>query len=115
MNWIFAHLIGDYIIQNDWMANRKKESSTICLIHVLTYMIPFLFCGLSSWQFYLIAVQHFAQDRTHFIRRFFDATGKRSFARSPMAPWSLIVVDNIFHILFIALVVHVGEVYNNGN
>lgn len=26
MHWIFAHLIGDYLIQNDWMALHKKKA-----------------------------------------------------------------------------------------
>ena len=33
MHWIYAHLIGDYIIQNDWMAQHKKDSSFRCDVH----------------------------------------------------------------------------------
>lgn len=29
MHWIFAHLIGDYIFQNDWMAMNKKVQAFI--------------------------------------------------------------------------------------
>ena len=25
MHWIYAHLIGDYILQNDWLAEGKKR------------------------------------------------------------------------------------------
>lgn len=104
MHWIFAHLIGDYLIQNDWMAKGKKTSSWICFIHVFTYMLPFLFVGATWWQLLAIGTQHFVQDRTHIVKWFFDVTGKSRFGEPPMAPWSLVLVDNIFHILFIALV-----------
>lgn len=105
IHWIFAHLIGDYLIQNDWMAKGKKTSSWICTVHVATYMIPFLFCGLEWWQLAAIAAQHWIQDRTNFVVWMMNATGKGDFAKPPMAPWSIIVIDNIYHVLWIALVV----------
>lgn len=71
MGWLIAHLIGDYVFQNDWMARGKKESSWVGTVHVATYMIPFLFIGLSWWQLLLIAVQHWL-------------------------PWSFIVMESVF-------------------
>ena len=105
MHFIYAHLIGDYLIQNDWMAKGKKQSSWICLVHVLTYLLPFLFCGLSWWKIAAIGVQHFAQDRTNIVVWAMKQYGKSDFAAPPMAPWSIIITDNIWHVLFIALVV----------
>jgi len=104
MNWIFAHLIGDYLLQTDWMAAGKKRSSAICAVHVLAYMIPFLFCGLEWWQQVIIAVQHFAQDRTGFIVWLMKIKGSEKFSQPPMGPWSIIVTDNIIHVLFIAYI-----------
>lgn len=106
MHWIYAHLIGDYILQNDWMANNKKKSSVACTIHVATYMLPFLFCGLSWWQFALIAGQHYLQDRTTFVTWFMARTGKTKdgFLAPPMAPWSIIVTDNVLHVLWMGFV-----------
>lgn len=104
MNSILAHLIGDYLIQNDWMAKGKKVSSWVCLVHVATYLTPFLLCDLAWWQLALIGAQHFGQDRTGIVKWLMDHMGKADFAKPPMAPWSIIVVDNILHVLFIALV-----------
>jgi hypothetical protein len=104
MHWIYAHLIGDYLLQNDWMALNKKKSSWICAVHVAAYMLPFLLCGLSWWQLALIAVHHFAQDRTNFVVWFMEIKGSEQFASGPCAPWSIIVTDNIIHILAIAAV-----------
>jgi hypothetical protein len=105
LHWIYAHLIGDFLIQNDWMAEGKKRSSVICTVHVLTYMLPFLFCHLTPLQFLLIYAQHWLQDRTPFVIWFMRRTGHEKFASPPMAPWSVIVVDQILHILWMAAVV----------
>ena len=109
MHWIYAHLIGDCLIQTDWMAKEKKTSSFVCFVHVFTYIIPFVFCGLEFWQLILILIQHFIQDRTTIVNWFFIIAKKENFAKPPMAPWSIILVDNIFHILFIAFVISFGK------
>jgi hypothetical protein len=105
MHWIYAHLIGDYLIQNDWMAVGKKKRSWICAVHVLAYLVPFLFCGLSWWQLALIGVEHFIQDRTGIVVWFMKAKGSAAFATGPCSPWSIIVTDNIMHVLFMAAVI----------
>lgn len=102
MNIYLAHLIGDFLLQNDWMAQGKKRSSWICLVHVLTYLIPFLFTSLVWWKLALIGLQHFVQDRWNFVSWLMKLKGSGKFAEPPCGPWSVIVTDNILHILFIA-------------
>lgn len=104
MHWIYAHFIGDYLLQNDWMALGKKSSTGTCLIHVSAYILPFAFCGLHPWQIAIVAIQHFIQDRTGFVVWLMKAKGSGQFATGPCAPWSIIVTDNILHILTIAAV-----------
>lgn len=108
MHWIFAHLIGDYILQNDWMAINKKNNSWICLLHVILYMIPFIFCNLLIWQLIIIAIEHFIQDRTNIVTWTMKIKGSEPFSKPPFAPWSIILMDNIYHILFIALIAKVN-------
>ena len=114
MNWFIAHLVGDYLCQNDWMASGKKQKSWICLVHVVTYLLPFLFLVLISslsiawWQFLLIGAQHFAQDRAGFVVWSMKKIGKTNFAQPPMAPWSIVVIDNIYHLVWIAGVLACG-------
>lgn len=110
MHWIFAHLLGDYIFQNDWMALNKKRSDLHCSIHVVCYMVPFMLCGFNWWQMILIAVQHYVIDRTNFVVWFMKVKGQEKFATGPCAPWSVIVMDNILHILWIAMVAWLPEV-----
>ena len=105
--WL-AHLVGDYLIQNDYVAARKRFSSGWCLLHVLGYCIPFFFTGLALWQILAIGVEHFFQDRFGLARLFMKYTDHEAFATGPCAPWSIIVTDNTIHLLFIALVVYTG-------
>lgn len=105
MNPIIAHLIGDYLLQTDWMAKQKKITSWACIIHVLSYMVPFLFCGLPAWALFAIGAQHFAQDRWGFVVWLMNKKGSADFAKPPMAPWSIIVTDNVLHVVFISAVV----------
>lgn len=105
MHWLLAHFIGDFIIQNDWMAKNKKVSHLACFVHVVTYLIPFLLTELTTSQLLLIGIQHYAQDRWHFVKWFLDYSGKHEFGRAPLHPWSTFVVDGIFHISWITLVI----------
>lgn len=104
MPWILAHLVGDYFLQTDWQAMGKKRSSWICSVHVALYMLPFLFTGLVWWQLGLIAVQHWIQDRTGFVVWLMKIKGSGEFTKPPMGPWSIVLTDNIIHILWIAAV-----------
>jgi hypothetical protein len=104
VNLYLAHFIGDYLLQNDYMAFGKKKSSFICTFHVVTYLLPFLFTGLNWWQLVMVGVQHFIQDRTQIVVWLMRVKGSAKFAEPPCGPWSVIVTDNILHILFIAWV-----------
>ncbi len=105
MNPFVAHLIGDFILQNDWMAGNKKRSSVACLVHILVYLVPFLTCHLQWWQIGLIGVQHFAQDRTRFILWWM-----RAWKRVHADNWKEIplYVDQAFHLMWIEVVVLLG-------
>lgn len=100
-----AHAVGDYFLQTDDMAVGKKKTSLWCSWHVLTYMLPFGFCGLEWWQLLLIAAQHWIQDRTGFVIWFMRLKGSEKFAQPPFGPWSIVLTDNILHLLWIAAVV----------
>jgi hypothetical protein len=102
---IIGHLVGDYLLQNDWMALNKKKSTTPCLIHCLLWTASV--CLFTGWTAPLAIIAllatHFAQDRTQFINWWMHLKWKdqSKFAASPMAPWSMIVVDNVWHIVTI--------------
>ena len=99
--WPVAHLIGDYLFQNDWM-QKKTASSFHAAIHAFTYALPFLCCGLRWWQVAVIAAQHFAQDRLGWAKIW-----QRFVRQTPPDKWPVgtLLVDQTIHVLFIAWVV----------
>lgn len=102
MEQLILHAIGDYLVQNDWMANNKKkltwEGELACQIHCVTYSLPFLLIG--SWlAVAVIYLTHYAIDRSKFIIWFMKSSGKGEFAKAPLAPWSIFAVDNTFHLI----------------
>lgn len=67
---LILHGIGDYILQTDKQALNKKNKGwfgfRMCLIHCITYSLPFLFIG--SWQAVsVIFITHFIIDRTNIV------------------------------------------------
>ena len=100
---IVGHLVGDYLLKNDWMALNKKKSDFACTIHCLIWTFSvLLFAGWHGfWICSILYSTHFIQDRTQIIGWWMRLPWKNQskFAEPPMAPWSLIVVDNVWHIL----------------
>lgn len=99
---IIGHLVGDYLLQNDWMAMNKKKRSLPCLVHVILWTTAV--CVFSGWwsvpAVVVLLTTHFVQDRTQIIPFWMTRVNRQpQFAVPPMAPWSLIVVDNVWHIV----------------
>jgi hypothetical protein len=100
MNYLLGHLVGDYIFQNDWMAQNKKNNSVACLAHCSLYSLAvFLFTSWTWWAILIVFVSHFLLDRWNFVKWWMTKTGQAGFASPPMAPWSIIIVDNTIHLL----------------
>ena len=110
MMQLALHMLGDYILQNGWMATNKKRPGWIgfwaCQVHCLTYSLPFLF--IASWQaVLLIYSSHFLIDRYRIVEHFI-ALREGTFHvknlgfpedRPPfISVWLYIITDNIFHV-----------------
>jgi len=108
---IILHGIGDYLIQNDWMALNKKKLSwkgeLACQVHCITYALPFFIIG--SWQAVLaIYLSHYLFDRTNIVGWFLAIrngvfhTKNNGFGTDRpfvITIWLYIITDNIFHII----------------
>jgi len=99
---IVGHLVGDYLLQNDWMALNKKKHTLPCAVHCTLWTLAVcVFAGWSSMP--AIAVlwgAHFIQDRINIIMFWMTKINRQpEFVKPPTAPWSLIVVDNVWHIV----------------
>lgn len=116
-NQIVCHLIGDYILQSDWMATEKTKKSLAALWHVLTYALPFVFLRPSFFGLVFIVGSHFVIDRWRLARfvvfaknrlapvdewatwSYSKATGYPRERPDWMAVWLLIIADNTMHLL----------------
>lgn len=102
-----AHLWGDYVFQNHWMALNKQQSKLVCLIHSLTYALPFLFLTRSPIALSIIAITHFLIDHYALakyavkLKNWNFAEGGNGFPPSTplwLSTWLTIFVDNTFHL-----------------
>ena len=122
---LVGHLVGDYILQNDWMASNKTNplcrnvaydhsSKTTpfraemmghlaCTVHCLLYTLAVWACSfwwMPWWGLLVCFVTHWPIDRFRLARFWMmRVSGQQAFATGPLSPWSIIIVDNVAHIL----------------
>lgn len=60
---LICHLLGDFCLQNDWMASKKRMDSFCCAVHVAVYTAVFLALTWNILALALIAGTHFLIDR----------------------------------------------------
>jgi hypothetical protein len=65
---LVAHLVGDYVLQSDWMANEKTKRNTAAMAHALVYSLAFLLLHPSLAAWLVIVATHFAIDRWRLAR-----------------------------------------------
>lgn len=99
-----CHLVGDWLLQTDWMAQEKEKQWPVLVAHVSVWTICFLLpaaAGLFSplWLLWL-AGTHLVLDGTGFVRWWMT-----TIKRVPEADlrgsawWLIVVVDQVFHLL----------------
>jgi len=114
MEQLLLHLIGDYVIQTDWMARNKTGNIFIAAIHAGVYSLPFLLLSPSMRALVVIFGTHVIMDRYRLARyvvfaknkvtdpglKWEDAckTGYHKDTPPWLAVWLLIIVDNTMHL-----------------
>ena len=100
---IIGHLVGDYLLQNDWMALNKKRNPLICFVHAIlwTASVCFFAAWSNPWAIGVLLLTHFIQDHSDVVILWMRMIGQKQFATGPCSPWSIIVVDNVWHIVTI--------------
>lgn len=59
---IFCHLIGDYVLQSDYLAKSKGENSYSMFVHCMLYCFPFYLAFPLSFRLVVLFVSHFVID-----------------------------------------------------
>lgn len=62
MDWIFCHLIGDYVLQIDYIAKTKGENWYHLLVHCLLYILPFRIVYGADWRLVILLASHIVID-----------------------------------------------------
>lgn len=112
---LVAHLVGDYILQSDWMVREKGRNSLACAVHCVFYTLPFLFLTTNPATLAIIAGSHFVIDRWRVARYLIWLKNApwpgapaweecRKTGYPPETPvwlssWLFIIVDNTLHVI----------------
>ena len=129
---LVGHLLGDYILQDDWQAANKANPWTglsgdkwcartggdflaywtayrkwwvghlACALHCTLYTLAVWACAfwwMPWWGPAVCWLAHFPVDRWRLARAFMRWTNHEKFATGPLAPWSIVVVDNTIHLV----------------
>lgn len=114
---LLAHVVGDYVLQSDWMATEKTKRSVATLAHVLAYSLAFLPLTHDLRALAFIACTHFLIDRWRISRHVSWAknflaprsgwprpwaecsvTGYAPDKPPFMSVWLMIIVDQAMHV-----------------
>lgn len=114
---LLAHLVGDYLIQSDWMANEKTKRWCPAWVHAITYGLPYLFVTQSPVAIAVIVITHAVIDRYRLARYVVwaknlvaprshrypwsecSATGYHKDRPVWMTVWLMIIADNTIHLM----------------
>jgi hypothetical protein len=112
MKELTAHMVGDYLLQSDWMARHKTVTDFAAAVHAAAYSLPFLALKPSKTAYALILGSHYAIDRYRLARYVIWAknflaplgedhtlthTGMPKSTPIWLATWLLILTDNLIH------------------
>lgn len=114
MEQLLLHMIGDYILQTDWMATEKTKRNTAAAAHAVVYSLPFLLLSPSALAFAVILVSHYFIDRYRLARYVIFAknwvtnrrlrwaecstTGYPNGMPAWLSVWLMIAADNTMHL-----------------
>lgn len=107
MEQLIAHLIGDFWLQNDWMAVNKKKVFPIAILHSMIYTIPFILITRSILALAVICITHAIIDGTEIVKRlnqvkngyYLTDDGYKASRPDHIRHWLLIFQDNTLHLL----------------
>ncbi len=102
MEILLVHLVGEFLLQNNWMDVRKDDFFLPCIVHVLIYtaLCFFFIPGTTLLHIPIIAALHFIVDRFAIAREF--VRHAREGKRDRMITYA---VDNTIHLVVLYLVI----------
>lgn len=123
---ILAHLVGDYLLQTQWMADNKTSQWSPAIWHGIFYTIPFTLVTFSIPALLVICITHILIDRFRLAKYVVwfknqwvpksaryawhseandQGTGYPKKVPAFLSVWLMILADNILHIIIGVLAV----------
>jgi len=62
LDWMFCHLLGDYVLQVDYIAKTKGENWYHLLVHCILYVLPFRILYGADLRLVILLVTHILID-----------------------------------------------------
>ncbi|MCL6639066.1 MAG: DUF3307 domain-containing protein [Firmicutes bacterium] len=103
--WLFiGHLVGDFLLQTNWMAARKSTNCFALFVHVAVYTLSVVAFalpagGISFKAAAVIFLTHFILDKRNLVHYWVRAVNG-----AEGVEWLKIVSDQCWHLLVLALV-----------
>jgi len=101
MNILIGHLVGDFLLQNRWLAAKKTHKWYAILLHCLLVTIAFyLFNFWSIWQMIVVFSSHFLIDALGIGKKYPDWIKQGTPGSDEPAPlWLRILSDSTMHLM----------------
>ena len=99
---LIGHLVGDFLLQTGWMAEKKEKEIWPLVAHSLVYtasvgLLALLGGGLSLPAIALIFLTHLLLDKRSFVNFW-----TYQITRSNNSMWLKIIIDQSWHIIILA-------------
>ncbi len=111
MEQLLAHLAGDFLLQNRWMAEQKVHRWWPAIVHALLYTAPFILLTQEAAALVVIGGTHLIIDRFRLAKHVMwlkELISPQSYRRTLRATkkradgpdfWLMVMVDNSIHLL----------------
>lgn len=110
---LILHFLGDYVFQNDWMAQNKTKSSYAAFVHALVYSVPFSLI-VSIHALLIIFLTHLLIDRfrlaSYWTNSRFYSSGKDK--PEYISFWILVIIDNTIHIVINSISIIASKLFS---
>ncbi len=101
---LVGHLVGDFLLQTAWMAEKKDKQWGPLIVHCFLYtatvaLFALLAGGLSILAILVIFISHLIIDKAKFVDLW-----TKYITRSPENNWLRVIQDQVWHLLILVLV-----------
>lgn len=103
MKALLAHLVGDYVLQTDHMAQRKTQAWGPAVAHAATYTAPFVLLTRNWKALAVIGGTHLLLDHYRPLPRIIALKNRvlspAGYSSGELPFWLHIVIDNTVHLV----------------